>query len=465
MKKLTIILAAIAITFASCIKVSVDNSSTGGETGGSEQDEIINSKIITGTIESSVTLPKGKYTLRGYVYVANGSTLTFAPGTIVVSDSVQKGALIIEKGAKLFAEGTQAEPIIFTSGRPVATRQPGDWGGIVMLGNAPTNRSTPPVIEGGISRTYGGTVANDNSGALRYVRIEFAGIAADPNSEINGLTLGGVGSGTILENIQVSYGNDDAYEFFGGTVNAKNIIALATADDDFDFDFGYTGNIQFGIALRDPNFVDPGDAANGVECDNDGTGTNALPVTKPVLSNFTWVGPNNQPASNGSVLGRHNFNMRWRRATRFEVHNSILMCYNLGGLSLESDSTGQAFKDGRSVFSSNLLHAVKDPYLIPVSSGVPAVKPEIITAAQMKTIAEGKGTITYTDYNMIGLTAPLNLTAPNFTPAAGSPALSGSNFSGLPSFFSQTSYRGAVGGGTTNWLTGWTSFTPKTNVY
>ncbi|HAN66285.1 MAG TPA: hypothetical protein DCQ34_08510, partial [Chitinophagaceae bacterium] len=140
------------------------------------------------------------------------------------------------------------------------SRTPGDWGGIVLLGNAPTNRSTTPIIEGGINSQYGGNIPTDNSGVLKYVRIEFAGIAADPNSEINGLTLGGVGSGTTLENIQVSYGNDDAYEFFGGTVNAKNLIAFATADDDYDFDFGYTGRIQFGITLRDPQFVDGGDA-------------------------------------------------------------------------------------------------------------------------------------------------------------------------------------------------------------
>jgi hypothetical protein len=458
MKKLTIILAAITLGFASCIKVEVDNSSEGGgAAGGSEQDAIISSKIITGTLESSVTLPKGKYMLRGYVYVVSGSTLTFAPGSVIISDSVQKGALIIEKGAKLFAEGTQAEPIIFTSGRPVATRQPGDWGGIVMLGNAPTNRSTPPVIEGGISRTYGGTVANDNSGALRYVRIEFAGIAADPNSEINGLTVGGVGNGTILENIQVSYGNDDAYEFFGGTVNAKNIIALATADDDFDFDFGYSGSIQFAVALRDPNFVDPGDAGNGVECDNDGTGTNAQPITKPTLSNVTWVGPNNQLASNGTVLGNHNFNMRWRRSTSFSVHNSILMAYNKAGFSIESDSTVQFYKDGRAIFKNNLVHAITAPFR--------SANAGIMTSAEVETKALAEGNSKYATTAEIGLTAPLALTAPNFTPTAGSPALSGAVFTGLSTFFTQTSYRGAVGAGATNWLTGWTSFTPKTNVY
>ncbi len=456
MKKLTIILAAITIAFASCIKVEIDNSSTGGDTGGgSEQDEIIRTKVITGTIESSVTLPKGKYILRGYVYVSSGATITFAPGTVVCSDSVLKGALIVERGAKFFAEGTQAEPIIFTTGRPPASRRPGDWGGIVLLGNAPTNRSTPPVIEGGISRTYGGNVANDNSGALRFVRIEFAGIAADPNSEINSLTCGGVGSGTILENIQTSYGNDDSYEFFGGTVNAKNLIAYATADDDFDFDFGFSGNIQFGVSLRDPDFVDPGDAGNGVECDNDGTGTTAQPYTRPVLSNFTWIGPNNQNASNGTVLANHNFNMRWRRSTQFEIRNSILMGYNKAGFSIESDSTVQFYKDGRSIFRNNLVHAVTAPFR--------AATNPIMTSAEVETKALADGNSKYDAPAGIGLANPFNLTAPGFIPNAGSPALSGSNFTGLGSFFTQTSYRGAFG--TTNWTATWTSFTPKTNVY
>jgi len=456
MKKLTIILAAITIAFTSCIKVEIDNSSTGGDTGGgSEQDEIIRTKVITGTVESSVTLPKGKYTLRGYVYVSNRATLTFAPGTVVVSDSVLKGALIIERGAKLFAEGTQAEPIVFTTGRPPASRRPGDWGGIVLLGSAPTNRSTAPVIEGGISRTYGGSIANDNSGALRFVRVEFAGIAADPNSEINSMTLGGVGSGTIIENVQTSYGNDDSFEFFGGTVNAKNIIAYATADDDFDFDFGFTGSIQFGVALRDPDFVDPGDAGNGVECDNDGTGTTAQPYTRPVLSNFTWIGPNNQIASNGLVLANHNFNMRWRRATQFEVRNSILMGFNRAGFSIESDSTVQFYKDGRSIFRNNLVNAITAPFR--------AATNPIMTSAEVEVKALADGNIKYDAPAGIGLASPFNLTAPGFLPNAGSPALTGANFSGLNSFFTQTTYRGAFG--TTNWAATWTSFTPKTNVY
>ncbi|HSR38427.1 MAG TPA: hypothetical protein VLL95_05890, partial [Phnomibacter sp.] len=268
------------------------------------------------------------------------------------------------------------------------------------------------------------------------------------------------GSGTQINNVQVSYGNDDAYEFFGGTVNAKNLISFAAADDDYDFDFGYVGRIQFAVALRDPNFVDAGDAGNGVECDNDGSGSNALPYTRPVLSNFTWVGPNNQPASNGTVLTNHNFNMRWRRATSFSVHNSILMGYNRGGFSIESDTTANGYKlNTRSAFRNNLVHAVASAFRTSATT--------LLTGAEMEAKALAEGNTKHGSPDEIGLTDPFKLTAPNFLPKAGSPALSGavftgSDFSGV-SFWTQVAYRGAFGAD--NWMANWTSFTPQTNVY
>lgn len=443
----------VIIGFTSCIKVDIDDStnSTGNTTpvGATLQERIISSKILTGNINENVELPKGKYTLKGYVYVNNRARLTFAAGSIIVGDTVNKGALIIEQNSRLIADGTAAEPIIFTSGKPAGQRKPGDWGGIAIAGNAPTNRTTPPLLEGGINAVYGGSLANDNSGILRYVRIEFAGIAADPNSEINGLTLGGVGSGTIVENVQVSYGNDDAYEFFGGTVNCKNLIAFATADDDFDFDFGYVGRIQFGVSLRDPLFVDGGDAGNGIECDNDATGTTASPRTRPQLSNFTFCGPNGA----AGVLANHNFNTRFRRSTHFVLVNSVLSGYQKAGFQFESDSTAQAYLDGRSIFKNNLVHGVVEPYRVTTT---------LTTAGAVKTKAESEGCITYTAATDIMLENPFNLAAPNFLPKAGSPALTGGDFTGLTGF-TATTYRGAFG--TTNWASGWTSFTPQTNVY
>lgn len=453
-------MAVAATLITGCVKVELDDSTTnnGGTTTpptgfATLQDQIIATKILTGNIDKVVELPKGKYTLKGYVFLTDRATLRFAPGSVIVSDTIQKGALIVERNSRLFADGTATEPIVFTSGKAAGSRTPGDWGGIVLLGNAPTNRTTEPIIEGGINSKYGGTVVADNSGILRYVRIEFAGIAADPNSEINGLTCGGVGSGTILENIQVSYGNDDAYELFGGTVNLKNIIAYATADDDFDFDFGYTGRLQFGISLRDPMFVDGGDAGNGIECDNDGTGTVASPRTRPVMSNFTFVGPNGA----SGTLGNHNFNTRFRRSTHFVLRNSILMGYQKGGFQFESDSTAASYIDGRSTFRHNLVHAVAEPYKVSSTT--------LITAADVKIKAEGVDSCkTFTNAADVLLESPFTLLAPNFTPKTGSPALApnAASFTGLTGF-TTTTYAGAVG--TTNWVTGWTSFTPKSNVY
>ena len=335
---------------------------------------------LSGNINTTTTLTSDKvWTLKGYVYVTDGAKLIIQPGTTIISDVAEKGALCIERGAQIIAEGTATKPIIFTSGKAVGERSPGDWGGIIILGKAKTNRSSEPTIEGGIGRAFGGTNDADNSGVLKYVRIEYAGIAAMPNSEINALTLGGVGSGTIIENVQTVYANDDAFEFFGGTVNAKNLYAYATADDDFDFDFGYTGTITNGVAKRDPQFVDSGDAGNGVECDNDGTGSSAQPATHPKLLNMILVGPNVSTA-----LSNHNLGLRFRRATQFTMKNSVVWGWMKGGLSLESNETIQFIKDGVSVFEGNSIGTF-NPTLNFISKST-----TILTSEQLKMLALSK---------------------------------------------------------------------------
>ncbi len=307
------------------------------------------STTLSGNINSTTTLTADKvWILKGYVYVTDGAKLIIQPGTVIKSDIAEKGALCIERGAQIIANGTADKPIVFTSGQPDGQKSPGDWGGIVILGKAKTNRTSEPTIEGGIGRAYGGNDDTDNSGILKYVRIEYAGVAAMPNSEINALTLGAVGSGTVLENIQTIYANDDAFEFFGGTVNAKNLYAYATADDDFDFDFGYRGTITNSIAKRDPQFVDNGDAGNGVECDNDGTGSSAQPFTHPKLDGVILIGPNIADA-----LPNHNLGLRFRRATNFTIINSTIYGYMKGGFSMESNETVQSYKDGVSKFENN----------------------------------------------------------------------------------------------------------------
>ena len=437
------------VLISSCIKVEVGDEiiNNGGGTDST-------SKVLNGTIDQSRTLTKGVYTLKGYVYVNNGAILTIEPGTVIKSDVADKGALIIERGSKIIADGRSSEPIVFTSGKPAGERAPGDWGGVVILGKAPTNRPTSPapIIEGGIGRPYGGTDANDNSGILRYVRIEFSGIAAEPGSEINGLTLGGVGAGTVIENVQVSFGGDDAYEFFGGTVNCKNLVALGTMDDDYDFAFGYTGKIQYAVALRDK----PADTdqANGIECDNDGSGTLAEPFTRPQLSNLTLIGPYDTTGSSAN----HGFSNRWRRSTRFVLNNSLLIGHRKAGFSMESAITAQAYKDGLSEFKNNIVAVYAKPY-----NSQDSLAKTVISSAEIQAKAESDGSRTLASRDDVQLTDPFNLTSPNFLPKAGSPALSGASFTGMDSFFTATTFVGAFG--TNNWMQGWTSFNPKNNAY
>jgi hypothetical protein len=447
------VVATLFLLATSCVKVNY-NDEGDGHTGGGTTDDPNVSRVLQGSYERNITLDGGVYTIRGYVYFTAGTTLSIPAGAILKSDVSQKGAIIIERGAKIEAVGTADKPIVFTSGKPAGSRARGDWGGIIILGNAPTNRplSPAPLIEGGVDRRYGGTAANDNSGTMTYCRIEFAGIAAEPGSEINGLTLGGVGSGTKLEYIQVSYGNDDAYEFFGGTVNGKYLISYATSDDDLDFDFGYTGKIQFAIVQRRPEIADT-DAGNGVEADNDGSGSAATPFTKPVLSNITWVGPNGAANTEANL----NFANRWRRAVQFEVHNSIMIGFPKGGFSIESAATAEAYNNGTSKFANNLVHALASPFKVDATAGA------VITADQLKAKAESNGTITYATADEVMLEAPFNFDTPNFTPKAGSPALAGASFTGLDAFFTTVTHRGAIGAN--NWTNGWTSYTPQTNTY
>lgn len=439
MKFFSFLLVGFTVTlFVSCTKNDDD-------------DDIIDiptSSVLSGTLTESRTLTANQtWTLKGYVYVPSGITLSIEPGTTIESDVSEKGALCIERGGKIEALGTADKPIVFTSGKEAGSKAPGDWGGVVILGRAKTNRSSTPVIEGGLDRPYGGTDDNDNSGILQFVRIEYAGIAAFAGSEINGLTLGGVGKGTKIENVQIIYGNDDSYEFFGGTVDAKNLISFATADDDFDFDFGYNGRIQFAIAMRDPLFVDEGDAGNGVEADNDGSGSTAKPFTHPVLSNFTWIGPNNASGTKAN----HNFGNRWRRAAQFEIYNSVILGWQKAGLSLESDSTAQAYIDGISKFKNNVVHAIVDPF---------KSNSALLTKEALEAKALAEGNIKAASGENI-LMSPYAITSPNFEPVAGGPAASGADFTGMDNtFFATTTYKGAVGSGN-NWLQGWTRFPAK----
>jgi hypothetical protein len=300
---------------------------------------------VTANISANTTWTTGKtYKLTGLIYVTNNAILTIQPGVIIKGVFTNTGtALIITKGAKLNAIGTALAPIVFTSAKPATQRAAGDWGGIVLLGKAGFNLNGGVNNIEGITATvntqYGGgtsPIADDNSGTMKYCRIEFPGFVFSPNNEINGLTLGAVGSGTTIDYVQVSYSGDDSFEWFGGSVNCKHLVAYRGLDDDFDTDNGYNGTVQFALGIRDPNIADNPtvSTSEGFESDNNADTAEAASGynnTTGVFSNCTMIGPSKRQATVASGYARA---LRLRRTTELKVYNSIFLDYknNYAGL-------------------------------------------------------------------------------------------------------------------------------------
>jgi hypothetical protein len=295
---------------------------------------------VTGPISTNTTWTANNvYLLSGVVYVDNGATLTIEPGTIIRGQIALRSCLVITRGSKIMAEGTQCKPIIFTSNEPVGTgRKAGNWAGVVILGAARNNISVNNNIEGlpntDARNLFGGTDDDDNSGVMKYVRIEFAGdilSVTTTGNELNSLTMGSVGRGTELDYIQCSFGLDDSFEWFGGTVNAKHLIAYKGLDDDMDTDNGYSGTVQFALCIKDPNASDASQS-EGFESDNSSTGIEGLlPKTSAKFLNITQIGgfrcASNTAASGvaPTALFLHRRGARVRRNSDLKIQNSILM--------------------------------------------------------------------------------------------------------------------------------------------
>lgn len=258
-------------------------------------------------------------------------TLTIQPGTLIVGDKESKGTLIVQRGSKIFAEGTADNPIVMTSEAPIGLRLPGDWGGLVMCGRVKNNQGPNVQLEGGYGGFHGGTVelddVNESSGVLRYVRIEYAGIPINPNEEVNSLTMGSVGKGTIIEHVQASYGLDDAFEWFGGSVDCKYLVAYRCLDDDLDVDFGYSGFVQFALVIRDPNYADQS-GSNGFEVDNNGSGSNQTPFTSGRFANVSIIGPKKTRETQINTNYQHGAQLR--RNSMLRIYNSFITGFPSG---------------------------------------------------------------------------------------------------------------------------------------
>lgn len=469
-----------------------DNKTPGGDlpgTGGLEEILFENGTQIgngddTFEIKGKYTLPEGTYTLKGWVYICEGAELTIEPGTIIRGDKTTRATLIAERGGKLWARGTAEKPIVFTSAQPAGSRKPGDWGGIILCGKARNNR-TEMTIEGGPRSRHGGSDDGDCSGALSYVRCEFAGYPFMADQEINGITFASVGSGTQLDHIQVSYSNDDSFEWFGGTADAKYLVAYHGWDDDFDTDNGFSGRVQFCLGVRNPRLADQS-VSNGFESDNWSDGTDIEPRTACIFSNVTLVGPMGQDAAfsntadyidggaynpqNGSKLGQFQAAMQVRRYSNLSCFNSVAMGFPVG-LVIENDkgsdtqgdaldgsfAIGRVFFAGMGILGSDKNKDFQDRYT-DNSSDFDPTKEESFSSAYFKTAALGNRV--FATVAELGLRQPNSLVAgTDYRPAAGSPLLGAASFEDerVAAGFDRVSFVGAFGEGE-NWLEGWTEF-------
>ncbi len=439
-----------------------DYSATLGFThnaGGSSSVQLVGKGIVVygqdvlkDSIVGNVTLTNDRiWLLRGFVYVVDGATLNIEPGTVIFGEKSTKGTLIIERGGKINAQGTAELPIVFTSQMPAGQRAPGDWGGIIIAGRAPINLVAGEAqVEGGPRSKYGGNNPEDNSGVLSYVRIEYPGIALAPNNEVNGLTMGAVGSQTKIDHVQVAFSGDDAFEWFGGTVNSTHLIANRAVDDDWDTDFGFNGRVQFAVSQRDPQLADIS-GSNSFESDNNSIPNTADPRTAPQFSNMTVVGPLAEATTQINPLYRNAAHIR--RNSLMSLHNSVILGWP-GGILLDQTGVADAAQSGALKIQNNIIAGS-------------TVGKELTTNVTSFDIATWFATASFNNSIVAlasgaGVSNAFDLTNPNFLPTANSQLQSGASFTGLTGFMN-VNYRGAFGG--TRWDSLWANWNSGATVY
>ncbi len=482
MKKYLLLFTVIAgLAVTGCRKIESDGEIiiVNGGGGGTSTGQTI---TLQGRINADTLLRKeNTYILKGLVYIVGNHTMTVQAGTTIKGSfsGTDVAALVITRGSKIIAIGSSTEPIVFTSASP--NPQSGDWGGIVMLGKAGINTSFNGVngmlqVEGGIDNAFGDGLAgsgdaivptpidNDNSGTLSYVRIEYAGYAFQPDKEVNSLTMGGVGNGTTIDHVQVTYAKDDAYEWFGGSVNCKYLIAWKTQDDDFDTDNGFSGKVQFGLIIRDSLIADIS-TSEAFESDNNSSGTTATPKTRAVFSNITAIGPRATTTNVGNFLFRAGAQIR--RNSSISIFNSVILGWPQGILidASTGSPTDKNIDDStlRIRFTTLAGNNTNLKYSPSVSAPTGASDASIL--AWFTTPVFGNTILT--NVSDAKLIQPFNYQTPDPTPFAGSngyqPIIGGANFADpllSGTFFNTVTFRGAIApaGAESSWWKGWTKF-------
>lgn len=313
---------------------------------------------LSGTIGTNRTFQGGPacaHTVNGTVFVSSGVTLTFQPGAIVrgVKGAPTPSALVFLRGSKINAAGNPGAPILFTSNQADGSRGVGDWGGVVLNGKAPVNCPGGSCLAEGLTGIeFGGEEPEDNSGILTYVTVEYSGIELSADNELNLLTMNGVGKGTTVEYVHVKHGFDDGFEWFGGTVNARYLVASSVGDDDFDWQLGYTGAVQFGLGIKNPGNSD-NNGRHGFEGDNNENGFNLGPRSNPKFCNITLVGTRPYGQSGTGRRG-----MILRRGTAGKIQNVIVSGFTQSGIHMDDNATAQ-----RACTSPTSLNTV-EPFLV-----------------------------------------------------------------------------------------------------
>lgn len=424
--------------------------------------------VITGTRTLSAD---SIYQLVNTVKVTSGGLLSIPPGTLIYGNALgTRSCLQIERGGKIYAKGTATCPIVFTSSKPQGQKAPGDWGGIIVLGKADINQvGDTAVIEGGTNGVYGGTDDADSSGVIEYVRIEYGGIAFSVDNEINGLTLAGIGNKTVVNHVQISYNNDDSFEFFGGAVNAKYLIAFGGIDDDFDTDNGFRGRLQFIYAQRDSLWSDlsASSTSNSFEADNDATGSANTPVSKPIVSNATIVGPwrDTATAAWGQDFSRGG---HFRRNTDYGLFNTVITGWP-EPIRIDGATLNPACPQNTDLAFENIVITGKVPEVVAAGGAVQGTVTSWYNCA-------GAGNTRNGNHAAALLTAvtQTDLKNPNPIPAAGSPVATGAGFTntllatGNNFTFATTTYKGAFDPAVarnSQWDIGWSNYDPQNTTY